>query len=76
MQALERWESNGAQAFLENVCMLRVSSPEIMNALRRSSAARFLGDPLGPTTIIVKAAAIEKVQAALVELGYLAENNT
>ncbi len=74
VQALEHWESSGAQAFLEKVCVLRVSSPEILNALRRSPAARFLGDPLGPTTIIVKPAAVEKIQAALVELGYLAED--
>ena len=74
VQALERWENNGTQAFLENVCVLKVSTPEIMNALRRSPAARFLGDPLGPTTIIVKPAALEKVRAALVELGYLAED--
>jgi len=74
VQALERWENNGTQAFLEKVCVLRVSSPEILNALRRSPAARFLGDPLGPTTIIVKPAAMEKVRTALVELGYLAED--
>ena len=74
VQALERWENSGTQAYLENMCVLRVSSPEILNALRRSPAARFLGDPLGPTTIIVKEAAVEKIRAALVELGYLAEN--
>jgi hypothetical protein len=32
-----------------------------------------LGDPLSPTTVVVKAGAWEKVVAALVEMGYLSE---
>ena len=45
----------------------------MLKDLRASRAARFLGDPLGPTVIIVKAGAWEKVIAVLAELGYLAE---
>jgi hypothetical protein len=71
--ALERFEQDGRQARMEQVLVLRVSSPEILEQLRSSRAARFLGDPLGPTTVIVKAGAREKVLAALVEMGYLGE---
>ena len=47
----------------------------MLKELRASRAARYLGDPLGPTVIIVKAGAWEKVIGALAELGYLAEGN-
>ena len=71
--ALDRFERHGKQARMEEVLVLRLSSPEILEELRASRAARFLGDPLGPTTVIVKPGAREKVLAALVEMGYLGE---
>jgi len=74
--ALERFEQQGRQARIEGVMVLRLSSPEILEELRASRAARFLGDPLGPTTVIVKSGAREKVLAALVEMGYLGETIT
>jgi len=74
VQALDRWDENGTQAVLEPVWVLRVSSAEILLALRKMPAARFLGNPLGPTSIIVKAGAVEKILAALTEMGYLADS--
>jgi hypothetical protein len=71
--ALERFEQHGKQARMQQVLVLRLSSPEILEELRASRAARFLGDPLGPTTVIVKPGAREKVLAALLEMGYLGE---
>lgn len=71
--ALERFEGHGKQARIEQVLVLRLSSPQILEELRASRAARFLGDPLGPTTVIVKPGAREKVINALVEMGYLGE---
>jgi hypothetical protein len=71
--ALERFEGHGKQARIEQVLVLRLSSPQILEELRASRAARFLGDPLGPTTVIVKPGAQEKVLAALMEMGYLGE---
>jgi hypothetical protein len=73
IKALERWEERGTEARLEPLLVLRLSSPEILQELRASRAARFLGDPLGPTAVIVRAGAREKVLAALAEMGYLAE---
>jgi hypothetical protein len=75
VKALERWEQHGAEATLEQVTVLRLSSPELLQALRTSRAARFLGDPLGPTVVIVKPGAGEKVLAVLAEMGYLGEGN-
>jgi len=73
VKALENWDKHGSEARLERALILRLRSPEMLQALRGSRAARFLGDPLGPTTIIVKPGAWEKVTAILAELGYLVE---
>lgn len=76
VKALKRWEVNGTEARAETQIVLKVSRPEVLEELRKSKAARFLGEPLGPTTVIVKSGAIQKVMDALTELGLLAENNT
>lgn len=72
-RALERWEQHGAQARLEALVVLRVSAPEVLQALRASRAARYLGEPLSPTAIAIKPGAAQKVMAALAELGFLGE---
>lgn len=73
LKALERWEAHGSQARIEALSVLRFTSPEVLQALRASRAARFLGEPLGPAAIAVKAGAEQKVLAVLAELGYLGE---
>jgi hypothetical protein len=72
-QALERWSQHGAQVHLERMMVLRVNHPKTLEKLRGSQAARFLGDPLGPTTVMVKPGAWQKVVEALTEMGYLSE---
>jgi Helicase conserved C-terminal domain len=71
VKAVERWEEQGSQARLERLLVLRLKNPKILQELRASRANRFLGEPLGPTTVIVKPGAAEKVLAALAEMGYL-----
>ena len=73
VKALERWDKQGSEARMEKMVVLRVSSEEILQALRKSRASRFLGEPLGPATIAIKPGAMDKVLAALAELGYLGE---
>jgi hypothetical protein len=73
VKALERWEQHGTEATVEQATVLRLSSPELLQTLRASRAARFLGDPLGPTVVIVRPGAAEKVLAVLAEMGYLGE---
>jgi len=73
VRALQRWEVNGAEARIESLVVLKVSKPEVLNELRASSAGRFLGEVLGPVTVVVKAGAQAKVMAALAEMGLLAE---
>jgi hypothetical protein len=76
VKALKRWDTNGTEAKAETQVILKVSKPEVLDELRKSKAARFLGEPLGPTSVIIKTGAQLKVMAALAELGLLAEDNT
>ncbi|MCJ7624224.1 MAG: helicase-associated domain-containing protein, partial [Anaerolineaceae bacterium] len=74
VRALTRWELNGTEARLEQPVVLRLSRPEVMEELRNSRAGRFLGEALGPTTVVVKPGAQVKILAALGELGLLTDD--
>jgi hypothetical protein len=74
IKALERWEKHGSEARIENLVVLRLSSPETLQALRASHAARYLGDPLGPTVVAIKPGATDKILATLAEMGVLGES--
>lgn len=73
VKALKRWEVNGTEARVQTQVILKVSKPELLEELRKSRAAKFLGEVLSPTTVIIKSGAIQKVMEALAELGLLAE---
>ena len=75
VKALQRWEINGTEARVETLTVLKVSKPEIMEELRKSKAARFLGEIIGPTTVVIQSGAQAKVLAALAEMGLLAEDD-
>ncbi|MFH2038249.1 MAG: helicase-associated domain-containing protein [Chloroflexota bacterium] len=74
VRALTRWELNGTEASLEQPVILRLSRPEVLEELRKSRAGRFLGEVLGPTTVVVKPGAQVKILSALGELGLLTED--
>jgi hypothetical protein len=76
VKALKRWEVNGTEARVETQVILRVGKPEVLEGLRKSKAAKYLGEILGPTTVVVKSGAIQKVVEALTELGLLTEDLT
>jgi hypothetical protein len=73
VQALKRWEANGVEAKIERPVLLKTSRPEILDQLRKSKAGKFLGEILSPTTIVIREGAIQKVSAALAELGLFAD---
>ena len=73
IKALKRWEVSGTEARVETQVVLRLSRPEILEEMRKSKAAKYLGEVLSPTAVIVKSGAIQKVLDALTELGLLAE---
>jgi len=73
LKALKRWETNGTEARVQTQVILKVSKPEVLEEMRKSKAAKFLGEVLSPTTVVVKSGAISKVMEALTELGLLTE---
>jgi hypothetical protein len=75
LRALKRWEVNGTEARVQTQVILKVSKPEVLEEMRRSRAAKFLGEVLSPTTVIIKGGAVQKVMEALTELGLLTEVN-
>ena len=75
-RALKRWELNGTEARVATMSVLRLSKPEDLRALRKSTAGRFLGEVLGPTTVAVRAEASKKIMAALIEMGIFMEDSS
>ena len=73
VKALKRWEVNGTEARAETQVVLRLSKPEVLEEMRKSNAAKYLGEVLSPTAVIVKSGAVQKVMDALAELGLFAE---
>ena len=72
-KALHQWEEKGGQVHIHPCTVLRVDDPQILQALRETSAGRFLDDPLGPTSAIVHPGAVRRVASALTRLGYLSD---
>jgi hypothetical protein len=73
LRSLDRWEKEGVQTSLEKVILLRVTTPEILTALRRTRAERYLGEALSPTVVVLLPGGEQAVRSALAEIGYLAE---
>lgn len=73
IQALERWEAEGSAARVDQLLVLRVKQPELIEWLRKTRLARYLGETLSPTAVVVKQGALEKILDGLVEMGYLGE---
>ena len=70
MAALERWYKQGIQAAISQKTIMRLGSPAVLKALKRSPAERYILDQLGPTVVIIKEGSEEKIAQALVELGF------
>jgi len=72
-EAIKRWESDGGQARIEHVIVLRLADPEMLHALRGSAAGRWLGEALSPTAVTIKPGGQVPVRQALANLGYLSD---
>ena len=71
--ALTRWESQGLEARIEPLLVLRLAAPELLEKLRESKASGCLGEVLGPTAVLVKPGCGSRVRAALRDLGILTD---
>ncbi|MBA4420583.1 MAG: hypothetical protein C0391_05500 [Anaerolinea sp.] len=76
IRALQSWEENGTRVSLEGIQVLRVASPDILQHIMASRAARYLAEPLGPTAVMIKPGSAEKLSNLLIDLGYLGEIKT
>jgi len=68
--ALERWRKQGIQASISQKTVMRLGSPAVLKALKKSPAERYILEQLGPTIVIIKEGSEEKIAQALVELGF------
>ncbi|GAP05324.1 MAG TPA: hypothetical protein DEQ80_10695 [Anaerolinea thermolimosa] len=75
VQALERWETSGTQAAIESALILRVSSPAVLEVLRKSRASRFILEELSPTVVLLRPGSQEQVRNALQESGFLTDTH-
>lgn len=73
LAALERWEKSGPQALIEPRTVLRLGSPAILKALKKSRASRYILEQLGPTVVLIRPESEEKVIQALMELGFFVQ---
>jgi hypothetical protein len=73
LAALERFESSGTQAEIEPKTILRLGSPAILKALKKSRANRYIIEQLGPTVVIIRPGSEEKVAQVLMELGFFVQ---
>ncbi len=73
IKAIKHWEKQGTAARVQVKTVLRLTSPQLLEKLRASRAARFLEEPLGSDAIVVKTGAEKKVLEILFGMGYLGE---
>ncbi len=72
--ALTRWEARGAEAQLERVFLLRLSSEELMAQVRSTPRTRrLIHEQIGPTAALVRERDWPRLVVALGEMGILAD---
>jgi hypothetical protein len=72
--AVTRWAARGAEARLERVLVLRISSEELMDEVASSSAlGSLIQERIGPTTAAIREQDWERVIEALSKMGLLPE---
>lgn len=74
LRALNRYDLYGTEAILKQPLVLKLGRVEVLEELRKSRAARYLGEVLGPLTVEVRPGARDKVLAALAEMGLLVDD--
>lgn len=74
-RAIERWAENGTEGRLEQLVVLRVADPAVLDTLRNNPKTRdLLGEVLGDMAIVVRAGQYHKLQQFTAQLGLLLED--
>jgi hypothetical protein len=72
LKAVERWGRKGSEATMERQTILQVDDPKILKMLADDKTVRrYLGEQLGPISVVVEARHWRKLQEAALRLGLL-----
>ena len=75
LKAVERWGRKGSEATMERQTILLVDDPGILKMLSEDKTARrYLGEQLGPISVIVEVGRWQKLQESALRLGLLIES--
>jgi hypothetical protein len=71
-RAIERWAERGTEGFLEEVVLLRVGEPEILDKLKANPKTRnFIAESMGDLAVVVRRGDWPKLQQVAAQLGLL-----
>ncbi len=71
-RAIERWAECGTEGFLEEVVLLRVGEPEILDKLKANPKTRnFIAESMGDLAVVVRRGDWPKLQQVAAQLGLL-----
>ena len=72
LKALQRWGNRGREAHLERGTVLRVTDAALLDKLTlRRTTARYLGERLGPTSVLLRERDMQPLLAAAARFGLL-----
>ncbi len=72
VETMRTWERRQGAARMEQITLLRVQNPAIIEEFRNNSAlCPLLGESVGPQAIVIPQKNIAEVRRILIELGYL-----
>lgn len=70
--AIERWGVGGIQARMERPLLLQLNNPSVLDELKSTrSTRRYLGEIIGPTSVIISERNWSKLQSASARMGLL-----
>ncbi len=71
-KALERWKAHGSEGHFRSEMILQLRDPDVLLELQGDrTTARYLGEVLGPTTVIIQKADFLRLCSAATRLGIL-----
>jgi len=73
LAALDRWENNQSQIYLERHILIQVDSPDILDQIEKSPAKRYISERINATVATTSPKNIHRLEDALMEMGYFAE---
>lgn len=76
-RAIQRWSERGTEARLENVILLRVRDPEILEKLRANPKTRdFISESMGDLAVVIRQGEWQELIEVVAELGLLIDRHS